>query len=152
MPILMSTYLGVAEAAARIARNQARKRTDDPATPYLLGELANHLTTAELAVDSMVAIANNLDYEPITENANAILSRKTIAANAVLATVEKALEAAGGAGFYNKCGLEKLVRDAHAVRYHPLQEKRQLLFAGRLALGLDPIRDEEAPRFQQAAE
>jgi alkylation response protein AidB-like acyl-CoA dehydrogenase len=152
MPIIMSTYLGVAEAAAKIARNQAVKRADDPATPYLLGELQNHLTTAELAVESMVGIANDLDYEPITENANAILTRKTIAANAVLATVEKALEAAGGGGFYQKAGLEKLVRDAHAVRYHPLQEKRQLLFAGRLALGLDPIRDEEAPRFQQAAE
>jgi alkylation response protein AidB-like acyl-CoA dehydrogenase len=152
MPIIMSTYLGVAEAAAKIARDQARKRADDPATPYLLGELANHLTTAELAVDSMVRIANDLDFEPVTENANAILSRKTIAANAVLATVEKALEVAGGAGFYNKVGLEKLARDIHAVRYHPLQEKRQLLFTGRLALGLDPISDDEAPRFQQAAE
>lgn len=152
MPIIMSTYLGVAEAAAKIARDQAIKRADDPATPYLLGELANNLTTAELAVESMVRIANDLDYEPVTENANAILQRKTVAANAVLATVEKALDVAGGAGFYQKVGLEKLVRDAHAVRYHPLQEKRQLLFTGRLALGLDPIRDEEAPRFQQAAE
>jgi alkylation response protein AidB-like acyl-CoA dehydrogenase len=152
MPIIMSTYLGVAEAAAKIARDQARKRADDPATPYLLGEMANLLTTAELAVDSMVGIANDLEFEPITENADAILSRKTIAANAVLATVEKALEAAGGGGFYQKIGLEKLVRDAHAVRYHPLQEKRQLLFTGRLALGLDPIRDDEAPRFQPAAE
>ena len=33
MPIIMSTYLGVAEAAANIARVQARKRADDPATP-----------------------------------------------------------------------------------------------------------------------
>jgi len=59
----------------------------------------------------------------------------------VLATVEKALEAAGGAGFYRKTGLERLLRDAHAAQFHPLPAKRQHRFTGRVVLGLDPIAD-----------
>ena len=55
--------------------------------------------------------------------------------------LEKALEAAGGAGFYRETGLERLLRDAHAAQFHPLSAKRQHRFTGRIALGLDPIAD-----------
>lgn len=139
MPLIMSVYVGVAEAAAAIAREQAAKHRDDPAVPYLLGELANHLTTAQLAVDDMVRLANDWDFAPALDLSDAILVRKTLAAESVLATVEKAMEAAGGAGFYRKSGLERLLRDAHGAQFHPLPAKRQHRFTGRLALGLDPI-------------
>jgi alkylation response protein AidB-like acyl-CoA dehydrogenase len=151
MPLIMSAYVGVAEAATEIATELARKRRDAPETPVLIGELTNALTTAQMAVDAMVAITNDWEFAPTTENANAMLVRKTIAANAVLATVEKALETAGGAGFYRKVGLERLVRDAHGVRYHPLPEKRQQQFTGRLALDLDPIADTMDPKLRVAA-
>jgi len=141
MPLIMSVYTGVAEAAAVIARVEAKKRASDPAAPYLLGELTNRLTAAQLAVDDMVRLANDLDFTMSLDVADAILVRKTIVAENVLATVEKALEAAGGAGFYRKTGLERLLRDAHGVQFHPLPAKRQHRFTGRLALGLDPIAD-----------
>ena len=99
MPLIMSVYAGVAEAAAAIGQDQARKRQGDPAVPYLLGELTNELTTAQLATDDMVRLANDFDFAMTIEVANAVLVRKTIVAEHVLATVEKALEAAGGAGF-----------------------------------------------------
>jgi alkylation response protein AidB-like acyl-CoA dehydrogenase len=139
MPLIMSAYVGVAEEAARIATAAARKRSKEPETACLLGEMINALTTAQLAVDSMVEIANDWQFDPAVETANAILIRKSIAAAAVLETVEKAMEAAGGGAFYRKLGLERLLRDAHGVRYHPLPEKHQQGFTGRLALGLDPI-------------
>ncbi|QDZ02009.1 acyl-CoA/acyl-ACP dehydrogenase [Nitratireductor mangrovi] len=139
MPLIVSAYVGVAEAAADIARGLAVKRADDPATPYLLGELENRLTTAQIAVDDMARITNDWAFAPTPANANAILVRKSIAAGAIIATVEKALEVAGGAGFYRKIGLERLLRDAHGVQFHPLPEKRQQQFTGRLALGLEPI-------------
>jgi acyl-CoA dehydrogenase len=139
MPIIMSVYVGVAEAAAEVARVQARKRTTDPVMPFLLGELETRLTMAQLAVDDMVRRANDLDFVPALETTNAILTRKSIVADAVLGTVEKALEIAGGAGFYRRLGLERLLRDAHGVQFHPLPEKRQQLFTGRVVLGLDPI-------------
>jgi alkylation response protein AidB-like acyl-CoA dehydrogenase len=141
MPLIMSVYAGVAEAAAAIGTDQANKRQDDPTVPYLLGELTNELTTAQLAMDDMVRLANDLDFAMTLEVANAILVRKTIVAEHVLATVEKALEAAGGAGFYRKTGLERLLRDAHGAQFHPLSAKRQHRFTGRVALGLDPIAD-----------
>jgi len=139
MPYIMSVYLGVAEAAASIAREQASKRADDPITPYLVGEMQNHLVTAQMAVDSMVEIADDWRFEPTMETVSAILTRKTIAASACIATAEKALEAAGGAAFFRKLGLERRLRDVHAGQFHPLPEKRQQLFTGRLSLGLDPV-------------
>ena len=152
MPLIMSAYLGVAEAAAEIAKTQAGRRLDDPAMFYLVGEMLNQLTTAQLAVDDMVAITNDWDFTPATETAGAILTRKTIAANAVISTVEKAMEVAGGGGFFRKTGLERLLRDAHGARYHPLGEKPQQRFAGRLALGLEPIGDSFEQALKAAAE
>ena len=139
LPLIMAVYRGVAEAAAAIAHEEAMKRRSDPSVPYLLGELANHLATAQLAADDMVRLANDLDAEMSLEMANAMLVRKTIAAEAVLATVEKSLEAAGGAGFYRKAGLERFLRDAHGAQFHPLAAKPQHRFTGRIALGLDPV-------------
>jgi len=141
MPLIMSVYAGVAQAAAAIGIEHAKKRQSDPTVPYLLGELTNQLTVVQLALDDMVRLANDLDFAMNLEVANAVLVRKTIVAEHVLATVEKALEAAGGAGFYRKTGLERLLRDAHGAQFHPLSGKRQHRFSGRIALGLDPIAD-----------
>ena len=151
LPLITSAYLGVAEAAVEITRKHVAKRTGDPAIPFLLGELTNELTTAQLAVESMVATANDWDFQPTAETADAVLVRKTIAAKAIIATVEKALETAGGAGFYRKLGLEQRLRDVHGVQFHPLPEKRQQLFTGRLALGLDPVGDGEKPKLRAVA-
>jgi acyl-CoA dehydrogenase len=144
MPLIMSVYAGVAEAAAAIGAALARKRAGDPTVPYLLGELTNELTTTQLAIDDMVRLANDFDFAMTLELANAVLVRKTIVAGHVMATVEKALEAAGGAGFYRHTGLERLLRDAHGAQFHPLSAKRQHRFTGRIALGLDPIADAAA--------
>jgi alkylation response protein AidB-like acyl-CoA dehydrogenase len=142
LPLIMSAYAGVAEAAVAIGHEQAKKwRGSDPTLPYMLGELGNHLTMAQLAVDDMVRLAQDLDYAVSLELSCAMLTRKTIAAEHVLAAVEKALEVVGGAGFYRGLGLERLLRDAHAAQFHPLSAKRQHRFAGRVALGLDPIAD-----------
>lgn len=65
--------------------------------------------------------------------------RKTVAANACVDAVEKAVEAVGGAAVFRSVGLERMLRDVHGSRFHVLQEKRQHLFIGRVALGLDPI-------------
>lgn len=151
MPLIMSVYTGVAEAATDIATGLAARRHDDSAAPYFLGELKNLLTTAQLAADDMVRITNNYEFEPTVETANAILIRKTIAAKAVLATAQKALEVSGGAGFYKNSGLERLFRDAHAAQFHPLQEKRQHQFTGRIAMGLEPVETASTRELKTAA-
>ena len=82
----------------------------------------------QLAVDDMVRLANDLNITTSLDLTNTMLVRKTIAAEHALATVEKALEAAGGAGFYRKARLERLLRDVHAAQFHPLPTKRQQRF------------------------
>lgn len=145
MPLIVSVYVGAAEEAAGLAREQARRRAGDPVLPYLLGEMENLLVSAQIALDSMIGIANDLDFAPGTGIADAILIRKTLAVNAALAAVEKALECMGGSGYYRSSGLERLLRDVHAGQFHPLPEKRQHLFTGRLALGLEPVEPEPYP-------
>ncbi len=139
LPLITSVYLGVAEAAAAIAREQARNKREDAVTQLQLGEMENLLTTATMAVESAFDLANNYDFDPQVDIANAVLQRKTIAAKAVIGLTQKALEITGGGGFFRGMGLERLIRDAQASYFHPLPEKQQQLFSGRVALGLDPI-------------
>lgn len=139
LPLTMSVYTGVAEAAYDIAIARAVTKKNDAQISYLIGEMDNALVTAQMAVQDMIAITANYDFEVAVETANAICIRKTIAANAAIQTVEKAMEVVGGGGFYRSLGLERLWRDVYASRYHPYQEKRQHLFSGRWALGLDPV-------------
>jgi acyl-CoA dehydrogenase len=139
LPLIASAYVGLAERAAEIAQQGLAQRSTDPVLPFLLGELKNLLTGAQLAGDSMVALANDLDFEPELERTNEILVRKTLVVQAALMTAQKALEVTGGGGYYRASGLERFVRDAHAGQFHPLQQKRQHQFSGRLALGLDPV-------------
>jgi len=139
MPIIMSVYLGVAQRAAELARRQLARRAEDPDAQRWAGEMENALLTVELAVADMVAGAANYDFIPDVERANRTLKAKSVATRAAIATVDKAMEAAGGAGFHRGFGLERLLRDVRAAHYHPLPESRQLRFTGRLALGLPPV-------------
>jgi alkylation response protein AidB-like acyl-CoA dehydrogenase len=140
-PIFMAPYVGLAEAAAEKARAQARTRglAAEPQLPLLLGELENELTRAQLAWRDSVALARDYDFEPRLETANAMLVRKTLIAQAAVATVEKAVEIAGGAAYFRRLGFERMLRDVHAAPFHPLPEKKQQLFTGRIALGLPPV-------------
>ncbi|GAB3292450.1 acyl-CoA dehydrogenase family protein [Parasphingorhabdus pacifica] len=140
-PLIMSVYTGLAETASNMALGIARKKSKaghDPNLPYLLGEMENSLVTAQLAVQNLVDLCNDYAFEPTVATADAAMVRKTIAANACVQTVEKALEVAGGGAYFRSVGLERLLRDVHGSQYHPLQEKRQHVFTGRVALGLDP--------------
>jgi alkylation response protein AidB-like acyl-CoA dehydrogenase len=139
MPLIIAVYVGVAEAAVALAHSVVVKKRQDAHVPYLLGEMENALVTAQMALQGMIETTANYDFTPVDQTANAILIRKTIAARAAILTVEKALEVVGGTGFFRSLGLERLLRDVHGAAFHPLPEKRQLLFTGRLALGLDPV-------------
>ena len=139
LPLIMSVYVGVAEEARDKVVGDLRGRTDDPHRPYLVGEMEGQLHLARHAWRGMVANAKDFAFAPDIQLANDALVAKTLCANACIATVNKAMEASGGRGFFRGYGLEQLLRDVQAAPYHPLPEKKQLLFSGRLAMGLDPI-------------
>ena len=136
LPIVMSVYRGLAETAAEEAIRLAAKRAGDRNVQLLVGEMTNALETTRMAVDGMIALANDGDFKPEAERTNGVVVRKTIAARAAIETVEKAVEAVGGAAFYRKCRLEQWLRDVRAAHFHPMQEKRQHEFTGRYLLGV----------------
>lgn len=137
LPLIMSVYRGVAEIAAEKARINC-KNSKDPVTPYILGEMETALTSAQVTVDSMVAITDGYEFSADVDTVNEIVKRKTVAAEACKKAVAKAVEACSGAGFMRAGGIESLLRDVMASHFHPLQEKRQYLFSGSLALGQQP--------------
>ncbi|WP_114954675.1 acyl-CoA dehydrogenase family protein [Sphingosinicella terrae] len=134
-PLIYSTYVGVAEGARRQAIAAARGRTGDPHLPYLVGEMENAFALAEMALDRMIADAATAVPGPETTS-RAMIGR-TLVAQGAIAAVEKAMEVAGGPGFYRAFGLERAWRDVQGARYHPLQEKPQAALSGRVALGWD---------------
>lgn len=134
-PAIYSVYVGIAEAARAIALDCAAKRAGDGDVVLATGEMENELAVARLALDDMIACAEAAEPGPATTSR--IFVGRTLAGRGAIRTVEKAMEAAGGAAMYRSLGLERLFRDVQAARYHPLQEKAQLRLAGRVALGLD---------------
>lgn len=135
LPIVYSAYLGVAEAARDLALEMARRKREDPGMAYLVGEMETHLVNAQVVHASMVENVKRL--KPGPETTNLQLTSRAIVAASVLRCVDKALEVAGGGGFYRSAPLERMFRDIQASRYHPMPEKPQTRFSGRLLLGLD---------------
>jgi acyl-CoA dehydrogenase len=132
---IYSAYVGVAEGARTRALVIARKKADDGHLPYLVGEMENAFHTADLALADMIRLAET--GTPGPETTARAMTGRTLVGQAAIRTVERAMEAAGGPAFYRAAGLERAFRDVQGARFHPLQEKPQLRYAGRLALGLD---------------
>jgi alkylation response protein AidB-like acyl-CoA dehydrogenase len=134
-PIIYSAYLGVAEGARATALEVARRRTADDNLVFLAGEMESACVAAQMALEAMIHTARTEKPGPATTNR--IMIGRTLAGQAAIRAVEKAMELAGGAAFYRGLDLERAFRDVQAARFHPLQEKPQVRYSGRLALGLD---------------
>jgi alkylation response protein AidB-like acyl-CoA dehydrogenase len=138
-PLVYSAYAGVADAARSLALGEAGRRREDPLTQSLVGEMETELATADAALAAMIGNANDYGFEPGSDRSSRTYMWKTVAARALIRTVERAMEVAGGASFYRSKGLERLFRDIQGARFHPFQERRQLQFSGRVALGLQGV-------------
>jgi acyl-CoA dehydrogenase len=139
LPLIMATYVGVAESAAERAVDLAGRRPNRPDTAPLVGRMLNRLTVARDSVAAMIAASADLRFDNSLEHAAASLTRKTIAAEACIDTVQIALEVGGGRAYSRDGGIARLLRDVHGARCHPLPAAQQERFTGRLALGLDPL-------------
>jgi len=137
MPLITAAYVGMADSAATLGRDAAKRSGAHLAG--VVGEMTNALTVAEMALADMVRTSADYGFAPGPATTAAVLARKAIATEAVKATVELASELVGGPGFTKGHPIERIVRDARAMHFHPLPVRRQREFAGRLALGLDPV-------------
>lgn len=137
MPLIMSAYAGLADAAVELATGAAAKRPE--ALAAVVGEMLNQHTLAGITLDDMVRLNHNHGFTPSNQLASDILVRKTLAATAIMKTVELAAEIVGGAGFFKGHPMERIQRDVKACHFHPLPYRRQYEFSGRTCLGLDPV-------------
>jgi acyl-CoA dehydrogenase len=138
MPLIMSAYVGIADAAVDLATAAVAGR-DDPHVLQLVGEMLDAHTTGADLVDAMFAASDDLRFENTDEHASRTLARKSVAADALIRTVRLAIEATGGVGYTRSSDLERLYRDVHGCLFHPLPRAKQTRFSGRVALGLSPI-------------
>jgi len=138
LPLVMGVYLGAAERAADLAVGMAQSNARSPEVQWSIGEMRSHLAVARVCWERAVALADELDCSPTVELADEALMMKSRIAEATRATVDSAMEATGGRGFFRRNSLERLLRDVRAGHYHPLPVKEQFRFSGRVALGLDP--------------
>jgi alkylation response protein AidB-like acyl-CoA dehydrogenase len=134
-PIIYSAYVGVAESARQLALEIARKKPVDEGLVHSVGEMETTFACAEIASADMIRIAENERPGPSTTSR--VMMRRTMVAKSTIGTVERAMEVVGGSSFYRNLGLERAFRDVQAARFHPLQEKPQFRYSGRIALGLD---------------
>lgn len=134
-PIIYSVYTGVAEAAREVAVREAAKKRDEPTVQMLAGEMETELAGTRAALRDM--LETSMTAAPGADTTNRVMMARTLVARGAIRTVEKAMELVGGASFYRNLGLERLYRDVQGARFHPVPEKQQALFSGRLALGLD---------------
>jgi alkylation response protein AidB-like acyl-CoA dehydrogenase len=133
-PLVYSVYLGIAESARDIAVKLAAKRHADHNVLSLVGQMETSLRAAQLARNGMLAVVAR--GAPSAETINEVMICRQLVERSAIRTVELAMEAAGGAGFYRAQGLERRFRDIQAARYHPLQAGPQAEYAGAVALGL----------------
>ena len=138
LPLIMSAYVGIADAAVAAALDCVRGRSDSHVM-QLAGEMMNAHTTGADAVDAMFDSSRDLRFDNTDEHASRTLSRKTVAADALIASVRLAMELAGGLGYTRSTSLERLYRDVHGCLFHPLPRAKQTVFTGRVALGSSPI-------------
>lgn len=133
-PLVYAAYLGVAERARDIAIDLAKRKTPDRHAVSTAGRMETELAGARLAHESMLAVVRR--NAPSATTINDVMIGRQLVERHAIATVEHAMQLAGGAGFYRAAGLERCFRDIQAARYHPLQAGPQAEYAGSMALGL----------------
>jgi alkylation response protein AidB-like acyl-CoA dehydrogenase len=133
-PLVYSVYLGVAEKARDLAIGLAKKKQPGRHTVELAGRMETELAGARMAQESMLDVVRR--NAPSAETINDVMIGRQLVARHAIASVEYAMELAGGAGFFRTAGLERQFRDIQAARYHPLQAGPQAEYAGAMALGL----------------
>jgi acyl-CoA dehydrogenase len=138
LPVFNAVYVGVAEAARNLALEMAQKRRSDRLVQSIAGEVDNELQGAQLALAHMIHLA--MTGQPGPETTVDALRCRFLLGRSARATVDKAMELAGGSSFFRAARLERLFRDVQGVRFHPLQDSPERVAAGRLALGL-PLDD-----------
>ena len=121
--MISGVYLGIAEEARAEAYKALGKGInssfrDEALTNVLVGEMEASFRTGSSVLES---VTRELDEAPTDLQhslTQAVLCKEVVTTHAI-ATVDKAIEIAGGKAFFRKSPLERLARDVRAGRFHP---------------------------------
>ena len=138
LPLIVSAYVGIADSAVELATAAVSGRSE-PHVFQMLGEMMNAHTTATDVVAAMFLDSDNLQFPNTDQHASRTLSRKTVATDALIDTVRRAIEVTGGVGYTRSSDIERLYRDVHGCLFHPLGRAKQTQLTGRVSLGLSPV-------------
>lgn len=130
-PLIYSAYAGVIDGMRDAVIDGARRRAPDLVA---LGELETAVAGVDITHRRMMELAQTGTPGPATTGEVMVL--RTLIGRFCLEAADKAMDCAGGAGFFRSSGLEQRFRDIQASRFHPLKAKDQALLSARLALGL----------------
>ena len=133
-PLIYAVYLGVAESARDLAVSLAKRRVPSRHAVEIAGRMETELAGARMAHAHMLAAVRV--NAPSAATVNDVMIGRQLVERHAIASVEHAMELAGGVGFFRSAGLERRFRDIQAARYHPLTAGPQAEYAGSLALGL----------------
>jgi len=135
MPLIMASYVGIAEKAMAIAIKKGKKyHRNQQHMTTLIGRLNNTLLSAQTEWNAMCTLTNEFDFEPDEAITVKVLSHKTNVGEFTKKTVDYAMEAIGGQSFYRANILEMLFRDVQASPFHPLPKWEQYAFTGERIL------------------
>lgn len=131
LPLIMSVYVGLAEAALQIAIGMGKVYgRNQKHLPYIIGKINNSVVSARTQWQAMVRLTNNMDFKPSSDATVEMVSLKSNVAEACMQTVSEAMDAIGGKSFYRKNTLERLFRDVQGARFHPIPQWDQYAFTG----------------------
>jgi alkylation response protein AidB-like acyl-CoA dehydrogenase len=156
----VATYLGLAQAATATARTLIGRsriahleatRAELPSFQHMVGDQVGRLLTLEAACSGLAA-AMDAGARP-EDLLPAVLALKQHAAEVVPTAIGALAEACGGIALSRTTPLERLWRDAQAIRFHPPTGPATRQFLGRVALGVPAFLDldETAPRLSATA-
>jgi alkylation response protein AidB-like acyl-CoA dehydrogenase len=122
LPLMSGVYVGIADRAREVALAAAGSGKNgafrDPAlTQALVGQLETAHFRASAALE--------FGIQRVTEAADpvsglvAAITLKDAATDAAVEVVDLAVQIVGGAAFFKRSPLERLVRDVRAARHHP---------------------------------
>ena len=139
-PVIMSVYLGIADRARTELVGMLAGRSgaaDDPGVQRLVGEVDQHLATADWVLRGLVDEIGD-DVTPSPEQfTRVMLAKRSITGN-VRAAADRMMEAAGGAAYARRFPLERALRDLGGAPFHPLTGEQTRRIGGAAAMGLDP--------------
>ncbi len=121
--LVSGVYLGVAEEARAEAYRALGSGINSSframaLSDVLIGQLEAEFLSALAVLDRVVDALDADRGDPQAALTQAILCKELVSEHAI-ATVDKAVEIAGGRAFFRKSPLERLARDVRAARFHP---------------------------------